>query len=62
MSAPYCRHCGGSTENDDHVECEMHLFLEPPGFCPQCRRQLRVQVTPLGWTATCEEHGLLTPS
>ncbi|WP_441293914.1 biotin synthase auxiliary protein BsaP [Arthrobacter sp. 31Y] len=32
--------------------------MEPPRFCPQCRRRMKVQVTPLAWTAECSRHGL----
>ena len=32
--------------------------LEPPRYCPQCRRRMVVQVLPRGWSARCSEHGL----
>jgi len=34
--------------------------LEPPRYCTHCRRRMVVQVTPVGWTARCVEHGELT--
>lgn len=34
--------------------------LEPPRYCPQCRRRMVVQVLPRGWSARCSEHGVLT--
>ncbi|WP_446698068.1 biotin synthase auxiliary protein BsaP [Arthrobacter sp. TS-15] len=34
--------------------------MEPPRFCPECRRRMKVQVTPLGWTAECSRHGLMS--
>ncbi|MCY7373471.1 MAG: GNAT family N-acetyltransferase [Spirochaetaceae bacterium] len=34
--------------------------LEPPRFCPQCRRRMVVQVLPRGWSARCSEHGVLS--
>ena len=33
------------------------LELEPPRYCPHCRRRMVVQVTPDAWTARCVEHG-----
>ncbi|WP_442789719.1 biotin synthase auxiliary protein BsaP [Paenarthrobacter sp. GOM3] len=32
--------------------------MEPPRYCVECRRRLKVQVTPTGWTAECSRHGL----
>jgi len=34
--------------------------LEPPRYCPQCRRRMVVQVLPRGWSARCSEHGVLS--
>ncbi|WP_458107275.1 biotin synthase auxiliary protein BsaP [Arthrobacter sp. R3-55] len=63
---PYCGHCGGeavagsdSPTSDAHQGCQQRLAMEPPRFCPQCRRRMKVQVTPLGWTAECSRHGRL---
>jgi hypothetical protein len=41
----------------DHVLCAGARALEPPRFCGQCRRRLKVQVLPTGWHASCVEHG-----
>jgi len=40
-----------------HEACAAALALEPPRFCPRCRRRMKVQVLPTGWVATCVEHG-----
>jgi hypothetical protein len=40
--------------------CRHRLLLEPPRYCASCRRRLKVQVTPRGWSATCVEHGETT--
>jgi hypothetical protein len=69
----YCGHCGGlrdasslgssGTEGEaarDHTVCDLQLALEPPRFCVHCRRRMKVQVTPRGWSATCVEHGELS--
>ena len=66
MSAPvtapvtYCGHCGEPLADLDHATCEARLRMEPPRFCTSCRRRMKVQVTPTGWTAECVEHGRLT--
>lgn len=70
-TSSYCGHCGellvGRGETDDggeappsnaHRRCGELLVLEPPRYCPQCRRRLKVQVNPLGWTAACSRHGV----
>lgn len=49
---------GGGASLKDHRRCEEFLAMEPPRYCSQCRRRLKVQVTPLGWTAECSRHGL----
>ncbi|WP_455769329.1 biotin synthase auxiliary protein BsaP [Paenarthrobacter ureafaciens] len=33
--------------------------MEPPRYCTVCRRRMKVQVTPLGWTAECSRHGVV---
>lgn len=50
----YCDRCG---EPGEHQACQRARTLEPPRYCPQCRRRMKVQVVPTGWTATCAEHG-----
>ena len=56
----FCGHCGEPTEARDHTVCAAQLVMEPPRFCTSCRRRMKVQVTPRGWTAECVEHGVLT--
>ena len=51
----WCDLCG---EPGVHPTCQRARELEPPRYCPRCRRRLVVQVTPTGWTARCVEHGL----
>ncbi|MPZ61524.1 MAG: hypothetical protein GEU93_09545 [Propionibacteriales bacterium] len=53
----FCDHCGERLDSGVHTECEKRRTLEPPRYCPQCRRRMKVQVTPRGWTATCSRHG-----
>lgn len=57
--APYCPRCGEplSEAAVDHRECEAALLLEPPRYCPQCRRRMVVQVEPTHWEARCSRHG-----
>jgi hypothetical protein len=52
----YCDRCG---ESGSHPACAAARKLEPPRYCPACRRRMKVQVVPTGWTATCVEHGEL---
>lgn len=59
MSELFCDRCG---EAGVHPACRAARELEPPRFCPQCRRRMKVQVVPSGWTATCVQHGSLTPA
>ncbi|WP_445009387.1 biotin synthase auxiliary protein BsaP [Sphaerisporangium rufum] len=54
----YCDHCGGLDEATDHTACRTARLMEPPRYCPACRRRLVVQVTPRGWRARCAEHGV----
>ena len=56
----YCGQCGELLGNRDHASCRRLLALEPPRFCGHCRRRMKVQVTPRGWSATCVEHGVLS--
>ena len=57
-AAPYCGHCGEPAASP-HPACAARLGLEPPRYCPQCRRRLIVQVLPTGYTARCSAHGAL---
>lgn len=58
----YCGHCGLPLDDGVHDACVQRLALEPPRYCPQCRRRMVVQVTPDQWTATCKKHGETTAS
>ncbi|MDQ1602165.1 MAG: hypothetical protein QOE01_10 [Actinomycetota bacterium] len=61
MSAPaYCDQCGEPDTRGDHVGCHARRDLEPPRYCPACRRRMVVQVLPRGWSARCVEHGTRT--
>lgn len=51
----WCDLCG---EPGVHQACRRASELEPPRYCPRCRRRMVVQVTPTGWTSRCVEHGL----
>ncbi|RFU42839.1 hypothetical protein DZF91_04410 [Actinomadura logoneensis] len=53
----YCDRCGDGLGDGDHAGCRAARELEPPRYCGRCRRRMVVQVTPLGWTARCAEHG-----
>jgi hypothetical protein len=53
----YCGHCGQPAGTAGHDGCARRLALEPPRYCPDCRRRLVVQVLPDRWTARCVEHG-----
>ncbi len=56
-TAIYCGRCGLGLDVSEHGACVEALALEPPRFCPRCRRRMTVQVRPTGWTARCVEHG-----
>ncbi|GAA0455855.1 hypothetical protein Ade02nite_04650 [Paractinoplanes deccanensis] len=53
----FCDRCGEPAAEGDHLACERARALEPPRYCALCRRRMKVQVVPAGWTATCVEHG-----
>jgi hypothetical protein len=55
--AVWCDRCGEALSAFDHAACARARRLEPPRFCPYCRRRMKVQVLPTGWTAACTEHG-----
>ncbi|HCK79811.1 MAG TPA: hypothetical protein DHW34_07340 [Actinobacteria bacterium] len=55
--ALWCDRCGESMTEGDHTGCRSARELEPPRYCPQCRRRMVVQVLPAGWSATCSQHG-----
>ncbi|WP_444875928.1 biotin synthase auxiliary protein BsaP [Arthrobacter oryzae] len=66
-AAEFCGHCGepsdggASPTSDVHRRCAERLAMEPPRYCAACRRRMKVQVTPLGWSAECARHGVLAP-
>jgi hypothetical protein len=53
----FCDRCGRPLSDGDHSGCRAARRLEPPRYCPDCGRRMKVQVVPSGWTATCVEHG-----
>jgi hypothetical protein len=53
----YCDRCGEPAASGDHGGCAAARALEPPRYCPACRRRLVVQVLPTGWAARCVQHG-----
>jgi hypothetical protein len=72
-TAVWCDRCGEPLPGVDlpgadlpgtaaHAACAAARELEPPRFCPRCRRRMKVQVLPKGWSATCVEHGTTSSS
>ncbi|HEY0699923.1 MAG TPA: hypothetical protein VGD43_19195 [Micromonospora sp.] len=55
--ALWCDRCGQPVAEGAHTACAAARTLEPPRFCPRCRRRMKVQVLPAGWSAVCVEHG-----
>lgn len=66
-TAQFCGHCGEPSDGGTgptsgvHRRCGERLAMEPPRYCAACRRRMKVQVTPLGWSAECSRHGVLAP-
>ena len=58
--APWCGQCGRELAPEGHEPCRRAAALDPPRYCPQCRRRMVVQVTPTGWSSRCSEHGTTT--
>ncbi|MER7278808.1 hypothetical protein ABT369_30640 [Dactylosporangium sp. NPDC000244] len=56
----YCDRCGEPLAGGSHDACAQARTLEPPRYCTHCRRRMKVQVLPSGWSAACVEHGVLT--
>jgi len=52
----YCTQCGEESTGV-HADCAMQALLSPPRYCGECGRRMKVQVTPLHWTAQCSVHG-----
>lgn len=57
LAARWCDRCGRPAGEGEHAVCVAARALEPPRFCPHCRRRMKVQVLPAGWTAVCVAHG-----
>ncbi|WP_442929877.1 biotin synthase auxiliary protein BsaP [Micromonospora sp. WMMC241] len=55
--ARWCDRCGESVADGAHAACAAARALEPPRWCAACRRRMKVQVVPAGWSAVCVEHG-----
>lgn len=56
---PICgQQAGDGTGTDRHLRCAAAAELEPPRYCVECGRRMVVQVTPLGWSASCSRHGV----
>ncbi|KKJ97795.1 hypothetical protein [Micromonospora sp. HK10] len=53
----WCDRCGESVAAGPHEACAAARALEPPRWCASCRRRMKVQVLPSGWSAVCVEHG-----
>ncbi|MDG4802073.1 hypothetical protein [Micromonospora sp. WMMD980] len=57
VGARWCDRCGESVADGPHAACAAARALEPPRWCATCRRRMKVQVVPAGWSAVCVEHG-----
>ncbi|TDB72210.1 hypothetical protein [Micromonospora sp. KC723] len=53
----WCDRCGAEAATGSHSACAAARVLEPPRYCVRCRRRMKVQVLPVGWSAACVEHG-----
>ncbi|TDC72953.1 hypothetical protein E1193_26610 [Micromonospora sp. KC606] len=53
----WCDRCGDEAATGAHSACVAARVLEPPRYCARCRRRMKVQVLPVGWSAVCVEHG-----
>ncbi|MFY1620196.1 hypothetical protein [Micromonospora sp. WMMD736] len=53
----WCDRCGEDASTAGHESCAAARQLEPPRYCARCRRRMKVQVLPVGWSAVCVEHG-----
>ncbi|MFC4145240.1 hypothetical protein ACFO0M_03150 [Micromonospora mangrovi] len=59
LARRWCDRCGADAAVGGHEACAAARALEPPRFCTHCRRRMKVQVLPVGWSAVCVEHGEL---
>ena len=70
VAVRFCEHCGdtlGSTDSGEsltlqesdgtHPDCVGRLAMEPPRYCAECGRRMKVQVVPRRWMAECSRHG-----
>jgi hypothetical protein len=58
----HCDACGRPRDEGDHARCRARrAATDPPRYCTQCGRRLRVQVLPLGYAAECVRCGPLPP-
>lgn len=55
----HCDRCGAALAAGGHDACVEARAFEPPRYCPECGRRLKVQVLPAGWHAVCSAHGPL---
>ncbi|MDG4766950.1 hypothetical protein O7632_23040 [Solwaraspora sp. WMMD406] len=53
----WCDRCGEAADTGTHDSCAAARAWEPPRFCVRCRRRMKVQVLPAGWSARCVAHG-----
>lgn len=52
----HCSGCGrAAAECPTGGSCTSRF--EPPRFCRECGRRMRVLVKPTGWRAECRDHG-----
>ncbi len=69
----FCGHCGRAIPGTDsrearlpmpadsvHGDCRARLAMEPPRYCAECGRRMKVQVVPGGWSAQCSRHERIT--
>ncbi|MEQ4305734.1 hypothetical protein ABNF97_30855 [Plantactinospora sp. B6F1] len=59
-TANWCDRCGEAAATGSHDACRAAREFEPPRFCASCRRRMKVQVLPSGWSAVCVAHGETT--
>ncbi|MCI4065016.1 hypothetical protein MRQ36_21580 [Micromonospora sp. R77] len=57
VPARWCDRCGEDAATGGHLACAAAQALEPPRYCVHCRRRMKVQVLPVGWSAVCVAHG-----
>jgi hypothetical protein len=62
VDAIWCDRCGADARGGGHDACTAALAWEPPRYCTRCRRRMKVQVLPAGWSASCVEHGKIDRS